>query len=526
MRDLFYLPSFKFQTTPLVMKTLRNTCYIFILNLILTSCSSEEIDRTQYFPEHPTMVVKFNATGYIQDTFDDYLTDGKGIYDEVVTGIAGVFMAPGAMGVESMTDHFLFVQELENKEQVIGLILALSEGKKFTAYLKSMNLVVEDVAGLNHVMLNDSTNLVWDKKTAIVQSYSNVALFDKYNTIALFEERSWDKEAEVRTRKAIQDFKNSEAHFTLWNSGASNSVLFSASKFFQEYSYLVNMFTSDNEVSLMEFEVEKNRIRIKQKIYLPSNEVELSMSQRKANSFSDDLVFIPTTKPEAWFSASLSQKAMLKMLKGNKELSVMFDENLSVLLNMEEVCDYLNGDVFFSYNGVDVREKMVFESEFNQETGEYESGEVSKKVEQKFYTLALGLKENSGFSEKLMGISMFLNINKGVYNFKEEFFFQIKNNIVYLATSPKSIELFSGELGKSTAEHLSLMTENELAAALKFNSEVDLYFPIKGIRELNVKKAAVEEYLGETEFNLVFDKDKNAVIELTSILIQLIDKIQ
>ncbi|MFT6747017.1 MAG: hypothetical protein ACJAZ2_001363, partial [Glaciecola sp.] len=404
--------------------------------------------------------------------------------------------------------------------------LSLSEGGKLTAYLKSMNLTVEVLSGLNHAMLNDSTNLVWDMETAVVQSFSSAAAFNKQSTIALFEETSWGKETDVNKEKAIQDFKNSESHFTLWNSGMSSTTLFKDSTFMKDFDYLTEIFASNNGVTLTEFEVNNDAVNVKQKSYLSSSEAQLSESRFKTNSFSDDLVFIPNAKPEAWFSASLSQEALLKMLIENKELSGMFNENLSALLTMEEVCNYLNGDVFFSYNGVDVREKMIFESKFNQQTGEYESGEVKKQVEQKFYTLALGLKNGGSFSEKIKPLSSFLSVKNGVYNYKEEYFFIIKNDIIYIGTSPKCIALFNGELGKVTADHMSLAKGNEVAAVLKFNSEMDFYFPVKGVRELNIIKTGVKGGAEETEFKLVFDKDTNAVIELTSFLMELIDKNQ
>ena len=40
----------------------------------------------------------------------------------------------------------------------------------------------------------------------------------------------------------------------------------------------------------------------------------------------------------------------------------LFAENLGVFLSIDEMCSYLNGDVFFAYNGIDVRNKKVFVS--------------------------------------------------------------------------------------------------------------------------------------------------------------------
>jgi len=169
-------------------------------------------------------------------------------------------------------------------------------------------------------------------------------------------------------------------------------------------------------------------------------------------------------------------------------------------------------------------EKSWFESEFNQQTGEYESGEVKKEVEEQFYTLALGLENSEDFTEKLKPLSLFLNLKNGVYNFKESYFFKIKNDIIYIGTSLRSEQLFHGKTGKLSARQSLLAKGNSVAAT--FNSFEKLKDQngdsIKGLKELNVKKRGVFNGYEETQFSLLFKKDHNAVIELTSFVIQLI----
>lgn len=505
------------------MKQLLNTFTFLFFILILSSCSKEKIDRTIYLPNDATVVVKFNAKGYLKDTFDDYLIGGKEIYKEVAAGVIGVLSAPETIGLESFADHYLFVQNLENKEHNFGLVLALNSGEKLTKYLKSIPVPVEEVSGVSLAMLNDSTNIAWDDKTAVLQICTKTLLFDQNNTISLFNQSSWEIDDTAEQTRAVHAFKNSDAHFSVWSSNSDNIAVMYQYLNSDALENLMNLITPKNSPSVIEVEIKQHNIRVKQKSYLDEKQTTLMSSLKKKNSFSDPLVFIPKSNPETWVSASLSQDKMLQMITESTQLNSFFDESLSSLLSLEDVIEYLNGDIFFSYTGSVTQEKMVFESAFNQQTGEYESGEINKLVEEKFYTLALGLKDAESFEKKIEPLSLFLTLRNSVYNFKETYFFQIKNEILYIATSGKGEALFNGGSGALKSDHLSLAKKHPIFVFVNINDTID--DSLKGIKELSIKVLNEVEGCNVNELNISFKDENNAVIDFTSYIVQLIGKI-
>lgn len=522
MRDLFYLYSFKFKDKLFPMYKVNTILQVVFLSFILSSCSTSVVDRTKYIPKNSILVGKFNAAGYVKDTFDDYLTSGQRIYPEVGGGVLGMLATPDKIGVESFTDHYFYLQSIPDGKRGVGIVLSLSSERKMSNFLSSEGIAAVAIAEGKYAVLNDSTEVVWTSKTAIIQIWPKTYKLDKKKAERLLDGSGWGLAMESKQLREIQDLKSSEAHLTLWTSKYFDYAILKDQLQFQSFSFLLDFFLPDNSSSLLECQLNGEKFKIDQKIYLN----DTIKSAHKKNTLSHEMLFIPETGNQMWFSASFSQEKMLDELQSNDVAKSVFEDHLSALLSMEELTDYLSGDMFLAYNGNDTRKKMIFESSFNQKTGEYESGEVSKEVTQSFYSLALGLVDGQKMAKRLEPMSSFLNVDKGVYNFKEEYFFQVKNNVLYFGTSMKSKGLFKGEKGLLTKSQQSMMKNNLAFAVIEIASSENLKnnIGINGLSAVNIKKKGSNDGVSANEFSFLFEHEHNAVIEISEAVIGLMSK--
>jgi len=501
---------------------------VVICVVCLSSCSKEKLDRTKYIPTEANVVLKFNAKDYFKDTFDDYLTDGKAMYSEIAEGVFGMIAAPDVMGLESFEDHYLFVHNINDSNFVAGVVLALNSGKKMTTYIESNGLEIEEVSGVKHAVLDYKTNIVWDDQTAVIQHWSTPLNYERKVSLKLFSKIEWKSADNTNNsdKKAIQDFKASTAHVTILTSKSEGSHLLNNLPIFNKYGNLFDAFLESNKTSVSEFNINERGLNIRQKTYFNREEAATQLSEQKENTITKKMILVPKSQPQVWFSASLSQEALLREIKHSTFASELFKEYLSAFFSAKEACSYLNGDVFFTYNGTDVSEQLVFGSSFNQKTGEYESGNEKKMVQQAYYTLALGLIDGQQFKKKLEPLSLFFNYSDGIYNFKENYFFHVNENILYLATTKKGEKLLKRAEKTEALEYLSLSEQHPATATFNVANQdaSQAKFMIDGLKEITCRKFGIIEDCKVSEFDLGFAKDSNAVIELTKTILNIIDK--
>ena len=510
---------------------------VVIGSFFFISCTKEEVNRLQYVPQSATVVVKFNAKAYLKDTFDDYLVHGEKIYQHITKGLAAIIIAPDKIGLSSLQEHYFFAENLKGGAQRFGAVVALKSGDALEEYLESERLEVEKTKGLRFVIMNDSTCLVWDNETAVLSYQTAVDQFSKKSTLDLFLSKGW---ASTRVNElAGQALLESDAHFAIWDSGG---CLISLVELFlgidnKGVSFFYDLFHSQDKSSLLEVNFTSKQVEMCHKSYLSKEFADTLRNLKKPNSISNKMFFTADQKPLKWISASLSSNELLEKLTEAFELQDYLGQDLSAFLSLNELSKYLTGDLFFTDNGVDVREKMIFESTFNEATGSYESGEVKKIVEQNFFTLALGIRDSFSLAKKIKPLAVFLNYEKGVYSFKDLYYFQIKDGVIYIASSPQSQGLFSRKFDDSIFLHAKLSKSNPMAGGVAIGDLIrgrdksgDLGnsnegFALQGLEELLFEQKELEKQVQVNEYVVTFNDSTNAVVELTSFLMSLVSKL-
>jgi hypothetical protein len=508
---------------------------ILILSLLFISCAKEEVNRLQHVPQSATVVVKFNAKSYLQDTFDDYLVHGEKMYQHITKGLAAIILAPDKIGLSSLEDHYFFVENIKGGGKRFGAVVALKSGDALEEYLVSERLEVQKTKGLRFVIMNDSTCLVWDNETAVLSYHTASDQFSEKSTHDLFLSKGWASNRVNET--AGQALMNSNAHFAIWDSGGYLISLIELGAGNTEFNVFHDLFYFQDKGSLLEVTFTGNQVEMCHKSYLSKELADTLRNLKKANSISNKIFFTADQRPLRWVSASLSSEELLEKLTKAFELQDYLGQDLSAFLSINELSKYLTGDLFFTDNGVDVREKMIFESTFNEATGSYESGEVKKIVEQKFFTLALGIRDSFSLAEKIKPLAVFLNYDKGVYSFKDLYYFQIKDGVIYIASSPKSQGLFSRKFDDSIFLHAKLGKSNPMAGGVAIGDLIrrrdkrgDLgnsneIFALQGAEELLFEQKELEEQVQVNEYVVTFNDSTNAVVELTSFLMSFVSKL-
>lgn len=498
------------------------TLNFFLLLALIScffSCSKQEVDRTSYIPANSSLVVKFNAKSFFKDSFDDFIQHGKEVYKNIVSEDLGILLAPELLGIDRFEAHYAFVSSLDTGKEISGLVIALDSPSKLKKYLESSKFQVTQETGWSKCQLNKNTTLVWDEQTAILK-YCPDGL-SSHETVGLM---SNGKSFGASSSSGMQSFKSAQQHFAVWLEKEKKQQLMQVlqKQFFEELGISLPLILYLQAPEVITFEIESDRVIVNSFTYLTQNQIAELDSLGPKSQLDKNMFFVPKKQPKAWFSANLNEQDMLRVVNNNESLQGLINDYLGSFLTIEEVCSFLNGQVFVAYNGVDVREKSVFESEFNPKTGEYKSTQERKEVQQLHFTAALGLKDSEAFREMIAPLSLFLSEDKGVYNYNEEYFFKIDQSRLLLGTSPQSKLLFNSKQYHFNDTAINVAQENYIAAFCAFSS-MGKDKPSKlDLHSFKLNKWTMDNGIGERAYVFEFKKGSNAFVQLSSVLLNVL----
>ncbi len=417
---------------------------LFILSaaVLLYSCSSAP-ERGNYIPKSAKAVLTINMKGIIDEIKWDILFGGDLFKFKNVSKDAFVKQLmedPTNTGVEFMERTYVFFDSAATP--VVVAIIPLNDADAFAEFLTTKG---DTVVGEGDFQAANSLNaqLVWNSKTAFyVSGQKDIKQAVAYVAALIDNEKSGLLSTEFKGKTVL----TGEDHIALWvNSGEIQKGLMASNP-------MMSQMMPDVKPEKSEFTGTANfkngKLAMACDQYFDEKSTLLKVFQ-KESKLKELAVAADVNKAMVSIGLTANMKALAEYMK-QAGVSDMADMMLaSTGLNTEALAMMLDGDIFVSFDGLQMRMEEKETYEMNEESGEYEMGMEMKPA---YYpTVVAGLSLADTAMMKQMVNRMLYNfaaINKeGVYSFgpgKGFLFFKDKN-MFYVSDSAAIATIMSGK---------------------------------------------------------------------------------
>lgn len=431
--------------------------------LFLSSCSNNKVDRTNYIPGNAALVLKVNTKDLMSDSMLDFIKS-MDLSEELKSGgLLDLFSSDVNVGVEQFDEYFAFVAGSDIPSARGGIIIPLKSGADFKAYLEQKGEEVSMVDSYNVSSPSDKVVFVWDDQTCL--AYIS-PLGGDLKTEAIVLLAKTDEQNLVHEKSDFSNLVNSSTHLTVWT---SNEELMGIYKVASSYAAMLpggqmlpdlGLDTKDSySLFTMDFKAGEIEMFLKQTLN-PSQEIQQE-EMLKENQVGSLLGICDTENPLAWLSFSVNPQGLLNNIKKQEGVSAQLNQVLMGMITIEEIAEVLGGDFFIAFNGVVKHEKLVFDSKFNEQTGEYETSEVLKEVASPYVSIGISLNNQSLLEERLQPVLSNMSADSnGIYSIKDEYFFSVKDKVIKIATSPSAKVKFPNDMTSLNADHSKIATTN------------------------------------------------------------------
>jgi hypothetical protein len=415
----------------------------FILSAIvlLYSCSGAP-ERGNYIPKSAKAVVTINTKGIVDEIKWDILFGGdlfkfKNVGKDAF--VKQLMEDPTKTGVEFMERTYVFFDSAETP--ILVAIIPLNDADAFAEFLTTKG---DTVVGEGDFQAANSLNaqLVWNSKTAFyVSGQKDIKQAVAYVTALIDNEKSGLLSTEFKGKTVL----TGEDHIAIWvNSGEIQKALMESDP------AMAQMMPEKPEKS--EFTATANfqngKLAVACDQYFDEKSTMLKVFQ-KQSKLKDLALAADINKAMVSMGLTANMKALAEYM-GQAGVKDMVDMLLaSTGLSTDALAMMLDGDIFVSFDGLQMRMEEKETYEMNEESGEYEMGMEMKPA---YYpTVVAGLSIADTAMMKQMVNRMLYNfaaINKeGIYSFGpgKGFLFFKEKNMFYVSDSAAIATIMSGK---------------------------------------------------------------------------------
>lgn len=505
--------------------------FLLITIAFFVSCSGDKAKLANSLPENSALVLKLNSESIFSDSFLDLLQNMDLMKDAMTGPYKEVLTDPSKAGIERLSDFYVFVSGKDASTSRMGGIVPLNDAEKFKEFLTAQKLTITEVAGVQTVSKGNEYTIVWDKTKAIFY-YSALGGELVKEASALLKQEDGTALNKIAT---VTDLAKSESHFTIWVNNENFLGLFNAALQMAPgvgMSGLNSDMKDSYSLSFVDFKDGEITVTIKQ--YLNDAQVKQQKLLSKANSVKSLLAVTGNENPYAWVSMSVNTKGITDALKNYGALKDQLNSMLGGFITIDEAASLISGDLYVAFNGVDKQKKMVENSEFDFETGEYTTKMEEEEQIKPFVSAAIGLSDAKKVQEKLNPLLASLPIENGIYNLNNEGYFAFKNNLLVIGSGEKSKALVVAPNGKLNAAHEKIATTQPSAIFFDIDGTATLFNDGKSDMSpfLNVIAKYFNDFVTdgykvdgkvvESKMSLSFKQKENSLI----LLFKLVDELK
>ena len=512
--------------------------FSLIVAVSLIGCSNKKVDRTDFIPSDASVVLKLNSKALFNDAMLDFVMN-MDLQDKMEENeLVGVMKDPGSIGVEQLGEYYFFMSGKDMATIQGGVVLPLSSAEKFRKSLEEDGEEITEESGISSVQLSANVVTVWNEHTALINFSANGGdlLVEAKTQLARTSEQNI-----VHSKANFNDLLNSPSHLSLWT---SNEEVMQLYKFAQSYAAMFGMrnlpaleVDAKDSYSLFTLDFNDGEIATTIQQTLNATQEEQYAAVTKGNNVTPLLEICESDKPLAWASFSINVEGVIKNIEQYDGLLAKADQNLMGLTSVKEIAGFLGGDFFVAFNGMTKQNEMVFSSRFNDETGEYETSESMKESNVPFATMAIALTDQGKLEEKMAPLLAGLEQDEsGTYNYKNEFFLTLKNNVLYLGSSSKAMGIPEGAV-KLNDEHAQKATNSPSALFCDVDNLIQLFSSLetsgRNDKAVNIASSYLNDFyvwdyqkegnVTKQNIGLTFQNDENALVQLLKMSIELSD---
>ena len=514
--------------------TATKSVFVFILFLSLSSCSNDKAKLANSLPENSALVLKLNSESLFSDSFMDVLSNMDLMKDFVTGDFKDVITDPSKAGIQRLSDFYVFVSGTDGTNLRIGGIVPLTDSDLFKAFLVKNKMTPTETDGVNSASKGNQYTIVWDKDKAVFY-------YSVFGGELLKEASVLLKQNEGTTLNKIStlsDLVKSESHITVWTNNENMMNLYNAaSKMAAGFGagevapVLTDM---KNSYSLSFVDFKDGEIQTKVLQYLNDSQLKQQKLVTKTNSVASLLKVSGNEKPYAFLSLSMNTEGIFQTIKSYGALLSQVDAQLGGITTIEEISKMLSGDLYVALNGVTKEKKMVENSNFNFETGEYETTNEEIERVNPFITGSIGITDAKKLQEKIQPFVAAIPMENGIYNVNNEVYFCIKNNQFLIGSTLKSKAVIEKMNGKLNAAHQKIVSQQPTALYFDIDGTMGLFNDGKNQMApfLTVLSAyfndfitdgySVKDNVIESKFSLTFKKQENSFV----LLLKMIDELK
>ncbi|MFM7023682.1 MAG: DUF4836 family protein [Flavobacteriales bacterium] len=444
---------------------MRKVLFALSLSVLLFACSGAP-ERGNYIPKSAKAVLTVNMKAIVDEIKWDILFGGDLFKLKNAKGVMKQLLEdPGKTGVEFMERSYVFIDSTGAEPAVVAMV-PLSDADAFAEFLRSRGDTVLTEGDYQAVRLGKD-QLLWNDETAFfVSGQKDVAQSATYVNALIDGQKGTLLATEFKGKALL----TSEDHIALWASGDVVNLLMPAQGFTvypplsavvkpvpasapdadkSEYTATINFKNGKLAIAADQHLDEKSEML---KVYKNDSKLkDLSMAADVDKAMLT-VAFTANMKAIAAFLGSSGFKDMLDMYIAPSGL------------NTEDVATMFDGDVFVSFDGVQIRMEEREIPDMNEESGEYEI--VTEMAPTYYPSMVVGLSLADTIMAKQFvnrKLYNFAAINKqGVYSFgpgKGHLFFKGKY-MYYVSDSAAMANVVNG---KSVAANTIL---NDLSSGL------------------------------------------------------------
>jgi len=484
---------------------------------LFTSCGSAEVQHSNFIPANACAVININIKEIFSDAFFDLIANND-LTDDVASGpLSDLIKNPANAGIQRLTKYHFFATGSNFVDAKIGAILPLNDSELFADYIEK-NFDVE-VLSDNGLLVADITlehKLVWNETTAIYY----------YGTFGgdLIKEAEDLFKQEADNSLAAKDSTfafalNNDSHLSAWfrnddfvnmvDSGLDIAFNF---KLFETLSIKKEAMKGAKSLFMVNFN--NGNVKVSQRQYFTPTQINVNNEFDKPNNISGLLPMASKQDPLFASSISLKPEGLVDFLKEYK-IDKAWDmqmENSPIKFKIDQLSQFFEGDILALVNGFDEIEKEINTTSMDDEGNDIVT---QKTIKIKIPQLSIGLTVKN--PTRLKGIlNLFASALpkvEGFSNFNDELYFALKEEYLFITTTPQGITALNNLTGKLTPELTKLISANRTSA----------YINIGGIINQGDSKAAALgfiEGIGNLKNIIISEKvmDKYGVVEGETII--------
>jgi len=444
---------------------------------LFTSCGSAEVQHSNYIPANACAVLNINTEEIFSDAFFDLIANND-LTDDVASGpLSDLIKNPANAGIERLTKYHLFATGSNFMDAKMGAILPLNDSELFADYIEN-NFDVE-VLSENGFLIADITlehKIVWNETTAIYY-------YGAFGGDLIKEAEGLFKQ-EAANSLAAKDSTfahalNNDAHLNAWfkNDDFVNMVdsgLEMAFKFKLFETLNIKKEAIRGAKSLFMVNFNNGNIKVSQRQYLTPTQINVHNGFDKPNNISGLLPMASNQDPLFASSISLKPEGLVDFLK-EYNIDKAWDkqmENSPIKFKINQLSEFFEGDILALVNGFDEVEKKINTTDMDDEGNDIVT---QKTIKTKTPQLSIGLTVKN--PTRLKGIlNLFASALpkvEGFSNLNDELYFALKEEHLFITTTPQGITALNNLTGKLTPELTKLISAHRTSAYINIGGIIN-----------------------------------------------------